>query len=371
MNSPKVPFLDLKAQYSHIKQEIEQAWAAVMEECAFVGNASNRFTKQFELEFAGYLGAKGCVGVANGTDALEIAIEALELPAHSEILVPANSFVASAEAVSRNGHQIIFCDVDPDSYCILVEDASKRISKNTKVIIAVHLYGHPCDMDPLLQLAKEYDLYIIEDCAQAHGAEYRGSRVGTLGTISAFSFFPGKNLGAYGDAGAIVSNNGQLLERCRMIANHGRLDKYDHQMEGRNSRLDALQAAVLSVKLKYLDAWLKKRRFAAQCYEKYLQGFELVLPKVAFWAKSAWHLYVVRCLKRDDLRQFLMQHGVETGVHYPIALPYLKAYQHLEQKNDKLFANTIGNEVLSLPMGEHLDEENVEWAASVIKKYLC
>ena len=230
-----VKFLDLHKQYIAIKNDIDTAIHSVITDSAFIGG---KYIKKFEEEFASYQDAKYCIGVGNGTDALEIAIKSLNLPKFSEIIVPANSFIASAEAVSNSGHKIIFCDANSDDYTINLKDIEERITPNTSAIIAVHLYGHPCNMDPLLELANKYDLKIIEDCAQAHGAEYKGVRVGAIGDIGCFSFYPGKNLGAYGDAGAIVTNNRELYFKCQMISNHGRIDKYDHLLEGRTSSLD-------------------------------------------------------------------------------------------------------------------------------------
>ena len=229
-----IKFLDLQKQYTSIQQEIDDAIAAVIRDSAFVGG---KYVEQFEDAFAAYQQAQYCVGVGNGTDALEMAIEVLDLPPHSKILVPANSFIASAEAVTRSGHQVVFCDCHPRNYTLSLEDVQQKIDPDTRAIIAVHLYGHPADMDALLDIANTYNLKVIEDCAQAHGAEYKGRKVGTFGEIGTFSFYPGKNLGAYGDGGAIITNNQELAERLRMLANHGRVSKYDHAFEGRNSRL--------------------------------------------------------------------------------------------------------------------------------------
>lgn len=258
-----IKFLDLHSQYLSIKEEIDHAISNVISESAFIGG---KYVSRFEEHLADYQQAKYCVGVGNGTDALEIAIESLNLPKDGEIIVPANSFISSAEAVSRLGHKIVFCDARSDDYTINIADLKKRITSNTVAIIAVHLYGHPCDMDPLLELAQEYNLKIIEDCAQAHGAEYKGQKVGAIGDLGCFSFYPGKNLGAFGDGGAIVTNSEPLAVRCRMIANHGRIAKYDHKFEGRNSRLDGLQAAILTVKLRHLDKWTDNRIMIANEY---------------------------------------------------------------------------------------------------------
>ncbi|MCP4402820.1 MAG: DegT/DnrJ/EryC1/StrS family aminotransferase [bacterium] len=362
-----VKFLDLKHQYLSIKNDIDRAIAAVIDESAFV---RGKYVRRFEEEFAAYQQAEYCVGVGNGTDALEIALEALELPLGSKVLVPANSFIASAEAVSRTGHKVVFCDCELDYYTLSLKDVERKIGPNCRAILAVHLYGHPADMDALLSLAAKHDLKVLEDCAQAHGAEYKGKRVGTLGDAGTFSFYPGKNLGAYGDAGAIVTNDEALAVKCRMIANHGRVAKYDHQFEGRSSRLDGLQAAILSAKLPHLDGWLEARRAAAEHYRKLLQGLDgLVLPQEAEWAKHMYHLFAIRHPQRDRLQEYLKQQQIQTGIHYPIALPKLQAYAYLNQNGEAMLANQIDAQLLSLPMGEHLSEEEIEYVAEHVSAF--
>ena len=363
-----VKFLDLAAQYQTIKTEIDAAIQDVIAKSAFIGGET---VKNFEQEFAEYCEAKFCVGVGNGTDALEIAIEALNLPQGSEIIVPANSFIASSEAVTRQGYKVVFADCDPHSYVISIEDAQKKITSKTKAIIAVHLYGHPCDMGALKLLADRYGLYIIEDCAQSHGAEYKGKRVGSVGDIATFSFYPGKNLGAYGDGGAITTNNPELANKSRMIANHGRIAKYDHEFEGRNSRLDGLQAAILSVKLKYLPEWTEKRIAVAEYYLAELKDSpQITLPVRQDWAKQVYHLFVIRSEKRDDLAKFLADKGIQTGVHYPVSLPKLKAYDYSNQANEDMFANQFDTMLLSLPIGEHLKYKDIEKVANTVKEFL-
>ena len=362
-----VKLLDLKRQYEEIRREMDAAIQAVLQESAFIGG---RHVAAFAREFAAYQGAAHCVPVANGTDALEIALEALDLPPGSEVLVPAFSFIASAEAVTRSGHRVVFCDVDEATLTLSAADAERRVTPNTRALIAVHLYGHPCDMDALGALAARHGLRVIEDCAQAHGAEYRGRRVGTLGDLSTFSFYPGKNLGAYGDGGAILSQDEGLARRCRMIADHGRIDKYDHVFEGRNSRLDGLQAAVLSVKLRHLDRWTDARRAAAAAYHEALAGVDgLVLPSEEAWARHVYHLFVVRTPAREALRAHLAAAGVETGIHYPISLPKLRAYDYLGQGAEPMVANRVDAEVLSLPMGEHLAAADVQEVVGAVRAF--
>ena len=326
--------------------------------------------QKFEQEFAEYHQAKHCVGVANGTDGLEIVLESLNLPKKSEIIVPANSFISTAEAVSRSGHKVVFCDCNENNYTISIPSLKSKITSNTKAIMAVHLYGHPCDMDRIMKIAKEHNLKVIEDCAQAHGAEYKGKKIGAMGDAGVFSFYPGKNLGAYGDGGAIVTNNDQIAKKTRMIANHGRIEKYNHEFEGRNSRLDGIQAAILSVKLKYLDSWVNSRVNIANYYLENLKGIDdIILPKKENWAKQVYHLFVIRTKKRDKLKEYLKENSIETGIHYPIALPKLKAYNYLNQSKEDLFANKSDVELLSLPIGEHINQNQSELVVKKIKNF--
>jgi len=347
-----IKFLDLNAQYQSIKSEIDQVISNVIHDSAFIGG---KYVTKFEEEFAAYQHAAYCVGVGNGTDALEIAIEALNMPKGSEIIVPGNSFIASAEAVTRSGYKVVFCDARVDDYTIDIDDLKSRITSKTVAIIAVHLYGHPCDMDVLLDISREHGLRIIEDCAQAHGAEYKGKRVGSIGDIGCFSFYPGKNLGAYGDGGAIVTNDAQLANKCRMIANHGRIAKYDHEFEGRNSRLDGLQAAVLSVKLKYLEQWTNQRIKVADIYLDILSDLQhITLPVRKGWARQVYHLFVIRTPQRDLVKSRLAESRIQSGIHYPVALPKLGAYRYCMQAMEAMQVNQMDGELLSLPIGEHI-----------------
>lgn len=360
----EIKFLDLHKQYLEIKTEIDAAIANVIASAAFINGS---FVSNFEKEFAHYLGAAHCVGVGNGTDALEIAFEALGLPPGSEVIVPANSFIASSEAVTRSGLRVVFCACDPRTYTLDLADVRARISASTSAIVAVHLYGHPCDMDPLRDLAAEFDLRIIEDCAQAHGAEYRQRRVGTLGDLACFSFYPGKNLGAYGDGGAIIAPHAALAERCRMIANHGRKEKYNHEFEGRNSRLDGMQAAILSAKLRHLDVWTERRIAAARAYQDGLSGIaDLVLPISETWARHVFHLFVIRTPQRDALQEYLQARKIQTGVHYPLPLPALAAYRHLQQRT---VTDGMNAELLSLPMGDHLTPGDIDTVISTVRGF--
>ncbi len=360
----KVKFLDLYSQYLSIKEEIDNEIKNILINSSFIGGS--RLT-EFENSFADYSGVKNCVGVGNGTDALEIAIESLNLPDNSEILVPANSFIASSEAVTRTNKKVIFVDIDPQTYLIDLKKIEAKITNNTSAIIAVHLYGHPCDMNSIKKIAQKYNLKIIEDCAQAHGASINNIRVGGLGDIAAFSFYPGKNLGAYGDGGCVLTNSDHLAIKCRLIANHGRHNKYDHLQEGRNSRLDTLQASILKVKLKHLDDWIEKRNQIANIYFKNLKDCNhLVLPKINKNIKHAFHLFVIRTTERDSLQKHLKEKEIQTGIHYPISLPMQKAYQKMGIHSDTNLANKYSKEILSLPIGEHLRPDEVEYVCTEI-----
>lgn len=362
-----VKFLDLNSQYDSIRDDIDAAIAGTIAKSSFIGGPD---CQAFEVEFARFQSVEYCVGVGNGTDAIEIALEALSLPAGSEIIVPANSFIATSEAVTRSGFRVVFCETRSDDYGIDLDDVARRINANTSAIIAVHLYGHPCDMDGLLELCRKHGLKLIEDAAQAHGAEDRGRRVGAIGDIGTFSFYPGKNLGAYGDGGAIVTNNAALARQCRMIANHGRIDKYDHKFEGRNSRLDGIQAAILRAKLPHLDGWIDRRNAVAAKYLTALAGIEgLTLPVARTGVRHAYHLFVVRCAQRDFLKAHLEQRGIQTGIHYPIALPDLAAYDYLRGPDTPKGATALAPHLLSLPMGEHLTDADVEAVIAAVRAF--
>lgn len=362
-----IKFLDLAAQYQSIKGEIDGAISDVIAASAFVGGAH---VPAFEREFAQWMRAPYCIGVGNGTDALEIAIEALQLPPGSEIIVPGNSFIASAEAVTRCGHRVVFADVDPESYTLDAASVRRKLTDKTAALMPVHLYGHPCDMGALVAIAEERGLKIIEDCAQAHGAEYEGRRVGTIGDVGTFSFYPGKNLGAYGDAGAILTGNEQLAKRMRMIANHGRIAKYDHEFEGRSSRLDGLQAAILNVKLRHLDRWTEHRIAIANHYLDQMQDIASVtLPVRKNWARQVYHLFVVRTELRDELAAHLNARGIQTGIHYPIALPKLQAYASYGQAGEDLFVNRSDAQLLSLPIGEHMTIADADEVVRAVRDF--
>jgi dTDP-4-amino-4,6-dideoxygalactose transaminase len=361
-----VPFVDLKAQYLSIKTEIDEAIGAVLDQTAFVGGS---FVAQFEEAFARYCGVSHCVGVANGTDALFVALKTLGIGPGDEVITVANSFVATSEAIKMAGAQVVFVDANPTTYTIDVTKLAVKITPRTKAIIPVHLYGQPADMDPIIALARKHGLYIVGDAAQAHGATYKGTPISALADITCFSFYPGKNLGAYGDAGALVMNNEAWAASARMFANHGRSRKYDHDFEGVNSRLDGVQAAILNVKLSRLEEWTEQRRENANRYNRALQGLGVVTPKELDDVRAVYHLYIIRVPngRRDQLHDFLKTRGVSTGIHYPIALPYLNAYRHLGHTKDEFPASLQASvEILSLPMFPELTAEQVQYVADQI-----
>jgi dTDP-4-amino-4,6-dideoxygalactose transaminase len=363
-----IKFLDLKSQYLSIQEEMDAAMQAIILNSRFIGGEA---VAGFEDNFKAFQQAGYCIGVANGTDALEIAIEALNLPAGSEIIVPANSFFATSEAVTRAGHKVVFADASLGDYTLDPGSVERHITDQTAAIVVVHLYGHPCDMVALMELAQKHGLKVVEDCAQAHGAEILGKRIGALGDIGCFSFYPGKNLGAYGDGGAIVTNDEGLAIKSRMIANHGRIDKYNHRFEGRNSRLDGLQAAVLDVKLRHLAGWLEQRRRIAAVYLDTITTSQVVLPVVSNAVTHAYHLFVIRTQDRDGLKAHLNGQGIQTGIHYPIALPKLEAYRAHPQFNVDFGVCAVDETLLSLPIGEHLSEADAATVAQAVNAYFA
>ena len=367
-SKPKnINFLDLHSQYLSIHNEVDNGIDQIIKNTAFIGGKQ---VKQFEENFANYCQAKYCVGVGNGTDALTIALKSLDIGKDDEIITAANSFIATSEAITASGAKVVFVDCDPKWYTIDVSKIEEKITEKTKAIIPVHLYGQPADMDAISSLAKKYNLYVVEDAAQAHGASYYGSPVGTLGDVACFSFYPGKNLGAYGDGGAIVTNNEQLAKKCRMLANHGRLEKYTHEMEGYNSRLDGLQAAVLSVKLKYLDAWNQKRNSIAEYYLKNLIVSGVKLPRKMKNVQHVYHLFVVQAERRDELREFLKENGISTGIHYPVSLPHQKAYKYLGHKPGNFpVSEKLSETILSLPIYPELKKSQLDYIISKIKSF--
>lgn len=363
----KIQLVDLHAQYLTIKEDIDEAIKRTIADTSFIGGDEVR---KFEQAFAQYIGVNHCVGCANGTDAIEIMLQAMGIGKGDEVIVPAISWISTSEAVSSVGATPVFVDIDPDTYCIDAKLIEAAINARTKAIIPVHLYGHPANMDSIMDIAGENNLLVLEDCAQAHGAEWNSQRVGSFGHAATFSFYPGKNLGAYGDAGGMVTNNSELAGKARMIANHGQKGKHNHLMEGRNSRLDGLQAAILNVKLSHLDHWTALRISHAGYYQELLKDTPLKLPHAQKETKHVYHLYVARTGNRSKLMDFLKQNGISTGIHYPQALPFLPCYQNLlDSVHDFPEASSAVSEVISLPLFPELTKGQLEHVATSIKNF--
>ncbi len=363
-----VPLVDLVAQYNSIKKNIDEAIANVIADTAFIGG---KYVKDFEKQFAELYGVKHVVPTANGTDSLYILMKMLGLQQGDEVITAANSWISSSETVTQAGGQPVFVDVHPDFYSMDESKLEAKITKRTKGIITVHLQGQMCAIETIKNICDKHGLWLIEDCAQSHFSEFKGKRAALFGTAGSFSFYPGKNLGAYGDAGCIVTNDDALAEKCRMYANHGALKKPNHMMEGINSRLDGLQASILSAKLPYILQWTEQRISHAASYDRHLKGIrQIVLPKVRPDTKHSFHLYVIRAQRRDALMEHLQQNGIETAIHYPTALPNLPAYKYLKTSpSDYPVATKLQQEILSLPMYPELNEEMIHYVAAVIRNF--
>ncbi|TAG92449.1 MAG: DegT/DnrJ/EryC1/StrS family aminotransferase [Bacteroidetes bacterium] len=362
----KVPFVDLQAQYQTIKSEIDKAIQQVIEDMDFVGG---KYPKKFEEEFARFLGINHFISCGNGTDSIEILLKSMNIGVGDEVIVPAFSWISTSEAVSNVGAKPIFVDIENDFYCINPLLIEEKITSKTKAIIPVHFYGQPANMPLIMQIAKKYQLKVLEDCAQAHGAMIDNKMVGTWGDAASFSFYPGKNLGAYGDAGGMATNNIDIAEKARRIANHGQLNKHDHLFEGRNSRLDSLQASVLLTKLPYLFEWTEKRIKNAQFYNNLLKNI-VEIPQLRPNSKHVFHLYVIRTQNRDELQRQLLEKEIQTSVHYPKALPFLPCYVKNNNFPEKKFPVSFQfqKEILSLPMFAELSKEQIDYVADKIIK---
>lgn len=363
-----IPFVDLKAQYDSIKEEIDETIQSVLNNTSFIMGEELR---KFEEEFALFCDVKYAIGVANGSDALILALRACGIGEGDEIITVPHTFIATTEAITHVGGKVVFVDIDPKTYTIDVSKTEEKITEKTKAIISVHLYGQPADMESIMDLAKKYNLKIIEDAAQAHGAEYKGKKVGSIGDVGCFSFYPGKNLGAYGDAGMVVTNNEEIAKGIKLLRNHGRISKkYEHDVEGYSSRLDNLQAAILRVKLKCLDEWNDRRRSNAKKYNKLLSNINgIITPYEADYVKHVYHLYVIRTEKRrDKLSEELKSKGIAVGIHYPIPLHLQPAYRYLGYKEgDFPVTEKTSREILSLPMFAELTDEQIEEIVELIK----
>ena len=359
-----IPFVDLKAQYKSIKTEIDKAIQNVINETAFI---KGKYVQKFEEEYAREYGVKHVISCANGTDAIYIALKALGIGDGDEVITTALSWISTSETISQSGASPVFVDIDSDYYTIDTSKIEEKITKKTKAIIPVHLYGHSANMKNIMGLAKKYNLKVIEDCAQAHFAQWQDKNVGTFGDFGTFSFFPGKNLGAYGDAGCLITNDDSLAEKSFMFANHGAKKKHHHDLEGINSRLDGLQAAILSVKLKYIHKWTDLRIQHAATYSELLSENCVEIPKTHQDAKHVFHLYVIRCKNRDDIQNNLKENGISSGIHYPTALPYLKAYDYLGHSSKHFpLAFDFSTKILSLPMFAELNVKKIRFITNKI-----
>ena len=363
----KIPLVDLKAQYASIKPDIDAAVQHILDETDFIGG---RAVTEFEKSFAAYCGTRSAVGLANGTDALQLSLLALGVGKGDEVVTAVNTFIATSEAISATGARPVFIDNDPQTYTIDVRKIEEKITPRTKAIIPIHLYGQPAAMDAINEIAARHNLVVIEDAAQAHGASFKGKTVGTLGRLACFSFYPGKNLGAYGDAGAIATNDEALADKVRMLANHGRLKKYEHEIEGYNSRLDTLQAAILSVKLRHLRAWTERRRQNASTYSQRLaRAATIITPVVHADATHVFHLYVVRVQQRERVQQALKDAGIATGIHYPIPLHLQPAYKYLALPTGSFpVAERFASEIMSLPMYPELSADQIAFICDTLIK---
>lgn len=360
----KIPFLDLKATYNELKTDIDAAIRRVLDSGWYILGEE---VERFEQAYAAYCESAFCVGVANGLDALHLALVALDVGPGDEVIVPSNTYIATWLAVSQCGATPVPVEPNPDTYNIDPNLIERAITTRTKVILPVHLYGQPCDMDPILAVARKYGLKVLEDGAQAHGAKYKGKKIGSHGDMVAWSFYPGKNLGAFGDGGAITSNDPHLVERLRMMRNYGSKIKYVNEIRGFNSRLDPIQAAVLNVKLAVLDEWNARRVAIAEIYDAGLKGSGLTTPKQPAWGGAAWHLYVVLSKQRSTLQKVLGDAGVGTLIHYPIPPHVQQAYSDCGYTTgDFPIAERIADSCLSLPIGPHLSREEAHFVVDCI-----
>lgn len=358
----KVPLVDLKAQYRTIQRDIDAAIYRVINNSSFVLGEE---LEGFEKEFAAYIGAEYCVGVNNGTSALYLALKAVGVSQGHEVIIPVNTFIATAEAVSMLGATPVFVDIDSLSYDIDPTLIEAAITKRTKAIVPVHLYGQCADMTPILAIADKYDLVVVEDACQAHGAIYRDKRAGNLGHIAAFSFYPGKNLGCYGEGGAITTNYPEYAERIKLLRNHGGINKYEHQLIGGNYRLESLQAAILRTKLPHLDYWNTLRSRRSGWYDEMFVDSPVQSPKVYDYGFPVWHLYVIQVNERDVVLRKLQEKGIGAGVHYPYPIHWTPAYSHLTLKSF-FVAEGIAKRIISLPMYPEITPEQVEYVSKTV-----
>jgi len=362
-----VPFLDLKAQLPKVKSEIEGRFSKIINNTAFV---CGKEVQEFEESFSKLHKVKYTVGLSSGTDGNHIAMLCCDIGKGDEVIVPVNTFIATAEAISHSGATPVFVDVDEKTFNIDVNKIEKKITPRTKAINVVHLFGQPADLQPIREITENNNLFVIEDAAQAHLAEYYGKRVGGIGDTASWSFYPGKNLGAWGEAGAITTNNEEMYLKAKKMRDHGSGKKYYHDLIGHNYRMSEFQAAVLNVKMKHIGEWTEMRRKNAERYNALLDEMKVITPSELEGVKHVYHLYVVRVKNRDKLQNFLKENGIGTGLHYPIPLHLTQAYAHLGyKKGDFPVAEKLANEILSLPMYPELTKEQIEYVCEKIKAF--
>lgn len=363
-----IPFVDLQAQYRNIKPEIDKAVHQILDSSSYI---LGKAVKDFEAAFAKAHDAKHCLGVSSGTDALHLILWALGIGPGDEVITVPNTFIATIEAILLVGAKPVFVDINEGDYNIDTTKIEKAITAKTKAVLPVHLYGHSCDLHPILELTRKHNLWLIEDACQAHLAEYNGKKVGTFGIAAAFSFYPGKNLGAYGEAGAVMTNDSELYIKLSKLRDHGQGQKYFHEYWGHNYRMEGLQGAVLCVKLNYLEEWTKVRRKNAQYYNHYLREIpEISLPAEMPYAKHVYHLYEIRTHKRDELKTYLEGSGIATGLHYPIPLHIQKGLSCLGYREGEFpVTEKVSREILSLPMYPELTEGQISYVCNSIREF--
>jgi dTDP-4-amino-4,6-dideoxygalactose transaminase len=365
--SLQVPFVDLGVQFEQLKDELIPAMMQVIESNGFILGSE---VSLFEQAFAEFCSTEHAIGVDSGTAALKLILQAYDIGPGDEVITTANTFIATALAASHVGARPVLVDIDPQTYTMDVNALADAITPRTKVVIPVHLYGQPADMDAIRAVADRHGLIVVEDACQAHGARYKGQRTGSLGDAAAFSFYPAKNLGAFGDGGMITTNDADIAEKIRKLRNMGQAQKYHHELLGDNHRLDSLHAAVLRVKLKYLDEWNAARSRCADLYKEVLADLEVVTPSTADQVEHVWHLYVIRSANRDDLRYYLSENHISTGIHYPIPIHLQPAYSSLGYPEGAFpVTEEYANEIVSLPMYAGLTEESINYVADQIRSF--
>jgi dTDP-4-amino-4,6-dideoxygalactose transaminase len=360
-----IKMYDFKKQYNSIKNQIDNSIQNVLNDSAF---SNGKYVQGFENEFSSYIGSEYCVAVNNGTSALHAALLAINVGKNDEVLVPSFSFFATCESVSLTGATPIFVDSDYNNFNLNINDLESKITNKTKAIICVHLYGQPCDMDELQKISKKYNLHLIEDAAQAHGSEYKNHKVGSFGDFACFSFYPTKNLGAYGEGGAILTNSKDSYNKLLSIRNHGSLEQYKHEYIGHNYRMSGFQGSILSVKLKYLDKWNEARISNAKVYNNLLKDIEQIqIPHYNNNVKHVFHQYVIKCQKRDLLKKYLQEHDIDSTIYYPIPCHLQAPYLDIESVNP--ISEQLSDEVLALPIAEHINEDNIKYISSIICRF--